>query len=166
MQVWYGPMNLEHSELVCEQTFAMEKESMGQIESWLYGQYDVYLKTRRPKTTAKNKNKRTRKGESRMKQSYETSACCCCRPRSLRPRWCGDYYCRIRLSLSRLTRSGNRTFLPRSISGRLLVQDEETASARRLSFLHRAKGTARADHRHGGAQQRGVGQLLLLLFGV
>ena len=45
VQVWYGAMNLEHSELVCDQNFAMEKESMGQIESWLDGQYDVYLKT-------------------------------------------------------------------------------------------------------------------------
>ena len=45
VQIWYGPMNLEHSELVCEQTFAMEKESMEQIENWLYEQYEVYRKT-------------------------------------------------------------------------------------------------------------------------
>ena len=38
VQVWYGPMNLEHSELVCEQTLDLENESMGQIESGRYEQ--------------------------------------------------------------------------------------------------------------------------------
>lgn len=58
VQVWYGPMNLEHSELVCEQNFAMEKESMGQIESWLYGQYDVYLKTPQAKDYRKKEKQK------------------------------------------------------------------------------------------------------------
>ena len=58
VQLWYGPMNLEHSELVCEQTFAMEKESMGQIESWLYGQYDVYLKTPQAKDYRKKQKQK------------------------------------------------------------------------------------------------------------
>ena len=51
VQVWYGPMNLE-------QTFAMEKESMGQIESWLYGQYDVYLKTPQAKDYRKKEKQK------------------------------------------------------------------------------------------------------------
>ena len=51
-------MNLEHSELVCEQNFAMEKESMGQIESWLYGQYDVYLKTPQAKDYRKKQKQK------------------------------------------------------------------------------------------------------------
>ena len=58
VQVGYGPMNLEHSELVCEQNFAMEKESMGQIESWLYGQYDVYLKTPQAKDYRKKEKQK------------------------------------------------------------------------------------------------------------
>ena len=49
VQVWYGPMNLEHSELVCEQTFA---------ESWLYGQYDVYLKTPQAKDYRKKEKQK------------------------------------------------------------------------------------------------------------
>lgn len=45
VQVWYGPMNLEHSELVCENRFAMQQESMSLIERWLYEQYEQYLTT-------------------------------------------------------------------------------------------------------------------------
>lgn len=56
--VWYGEMNLEHSELVAQQEFEMLPESMKQIESWLYEQYDIYLKTPQATEYLKKKKKR------------------------------------------------------------------------------------------------------------
>ena len=58
LKVWYGEMNLAHSELVAEQIFSMTQESMKEIENWLYQQYDIYLET--PQAAAYLKKKKSR----------------------------------------------------------------------------------------------------------
>ncbi len=58
VQVWYGEMNLEHSELVSETEFEMEQESMSKLENWLYEQYDIYLKTPQAASYLKRQKKR------------------------------------------------------------------------------------------------------------
>ena len=58
VQVWYGPMNLEHSDLVAQQEFAQSKESVQQVESWLREQYEIYLKTKGASDYLKKKKKK------------------------------------------------------------------------------------------------------------
>ena len=56
--LWYGPMNLEHSDLVAQQEFAQSKESVQQVESWLREQYEIYLKTKGASDYLKKKKKK------------------------------------------------------------------------------------------------------------
>ena len=58
VQLWYGPMNLEHSDLVAQQEFAQSKESVQQVESWLRDQYEIYLKTKGASDYLKKKKKK------------------------------------------------------------------------------------------------------------
>ena len=58
VQLWYGPMNLEHSDLVAQQEFAQSKESVQQVESWLREQYEIYLKTKGASDYLKKKKKK------------------------------------------------------------------------------------------------------------
>ena len=69
VQLWYGPMNLEHSDLVAQQEFAQskekyrrmaeeDKESVQQVESWLREQYEIYLKTKGASDYLKKKKKK------------------------------------------------------------------------------------------------------------
>ena len=61
VQLWYGPMNLEHSDLVAQQEFAQSKESVQQVESWLREQYEIYLKTKGASDYLKKKKKHSKK---------------------------------------------------------------------------------------------------------
>ncbi len=56
--IWYGEMNLEHSETAAQKEFEISQESMPQIEAWLYEQYDLYLKTPQAAEYLKKKKKR------------------------------------------------------------------------------------------------------------
>ena len=53
------------------------------------------------------------------------SACCCCRPHSLRLRWWRTITAGIRLSLSRLTRSGNEENRERAAGFRFYIVPKE-----------------------------------------
>ena len=61
LQVWYGEMNLEHSELVDQILFelkCLEKEGMNQVEAWLYQQYGRYAQTPQAAAYLKRQKKR------------------------------------------------------------------------------------------------------------
>lgn len=61
LQVWYGEMNLDHSELVDQIQFnlkQLEKEGMQPIEAWLYQQYDCYARTSQAAAYLKKQKKR------------------------------------------------------------------------------------------------------------